>query len=217
MKKKKSNKFNIFLSILLSISVLLNLYFIYDKYFVIREFTGEINVLEVYQISPFLRNYRESGFTNTFTPLKNPFGGSKFDFTETTAFYGDKEYQQKFGMFHDGIDLIPNKTYYEKSQGYFRSRKPVVFSTINGNVKYLYDEYGANYLVITNDLDNTRVLFVHLEASFVKTEDRVVAGQPIGIMGMTGKTTGKHLHYEVQTKDTNGDWKNADPAKYITQ
>ena len=217
MKKKSSNKWNIILAIFLSVSLLINIYLIYDKYFVIREYTGEINILELYQVPTFLRNYREQGFNNTFVPIKNPFGGGLYEYTQTTATYGDRDYQKQFGMFHDGIDLIPNKFYYENSQGYFRSKKPVVFSTINGTVKYLYDEYGANYLVITNDLDNTRVLYVHLEASFVKTDDRVVAGQPVGIMGQTGKATGKHLHYEVQIKDENGNWKNEDPNKYITQ
>ena len=196
-----------------------NIFLSYKLFFSLNEYQGdsEINVLELYEIPAFLRAYREVGFTNTFIPTKNPFGGEKMEYTTTTAGYYELEYLKMFGVNHTGVDLVPSQSYFEKSSAYFRSRVPVVFSTINGQVKYLYDEFGANYLVITNNLDNFRILFVHLEASFVKTGDRVVAGQPVGIMGKTGKATGKHLHYEVQKKDASGNWVSENPINYITE
>lgn len=219
MKKNQKNIKTLFLvvSLLLLISFALNIFFGYKLYFLKNEYTDntEINVLELYEIPTFLRGYRETGFVNAFIPSKNPFGGESLDYTEVTAGYYDPEYLKMFGVNHTGIDLVPSSNYYQKSTAYFRSRVPVVFSTINGQVNYLYDEFGANYLVITNNLENLRILFVHLEASFVKTGDRVVAGQPVGIMGKTGKATGKHLHYEVQKKDANGTWVSENPINYI--
>ena len=49
---------------------------------------------------------------------------------------------------------------------------------------------------------------------FVKTGDQVQAGTPIGIMGMTGDATGEHVHYEIQTKQTNT-WISINPFIYI--
>lgn len=205
--------------VLLITSLSFNAYFIYNKYFLVKIDSDnlEINVLELYQIPTFLRGYRAEGFVNTFVPTKNPFGGARLNDTNITAYYLDPIYTQMFGTLHRGLDLIPNQNYYSSNPAYFRSRVPVIFSTINGSVKYLYDEFGANYLVITNDLDNLRTLFVHIEASFVKTGDRVVAGQPVGIMGSTGKSTGRHLHYEIQTKNSLGNWINQNPIDYITE
>ena len=214
---KKLAQKSIWFFLLISLST--NAYFIYNKYFAVKIESDdlEINVLELKQIPTFLRGYRAEGFVNTFVPTKNPFGGIGLNDTTVTAYYLDPKYTQMFGTQHKGLDLIPNQNYYSGNSAYFRSRVPVIFSTINGSVMYLYDEFGANYLVITNDLDNLRTLFVHIEASFVKTGDRVVAGQPIGIMGSTGKSTGKHLHYEVQTKNSLGNWINQNPINYITE
>ncbi len=53
-------------------------------------------------------------------------------------------------------------------------------------------------------------LYGHLDKLLVKVGARVSRGQPIGRVGMTGRTTGPHLHYEVW-KD--GEKKN--PLHYI--
>lgn len=178
----------------------------------------ETNVLETYLLPTFLYAYREAGFQNTIIPSKSPFGGTSMEYTDVTTTYLSLEYLQKFGAQHPAIDIVPSKNYYQESTAYKLSRRyPVVFATHNGTVEYLYDESGANYIIITNITQTLRTIYVHLEAAYVNTGQTVVAGQPIGIMGSTGKSTGPHLHYAVQTKDSNGDWKYQNPMLYIQQ
>lgn len=50
----------------------------------------------------------------------------------------------------------------------------------------------------------------HLSKMFVVVGEEVKRGQIIGAVGMTGKTTGPHLHYEVIVADTP-----VNPAKYL--
>jgi murein DD-endopeptidase MepM/ murein hydrolase activator NlpD len=53
-------------------------------------------------------------------------------------------------------------------------------------------------------------IYAHLSRSIVKVGDVVERGRSIGMVGMTGNTTGPHLHYEV-IKD--GD--NVNPEEYF--
>lgn len=56
--------------------------------------------------------------------------------------------------------------------------------------------YGS-YIVIRHN-DGTQTLYAHLSQTNVGVGDWVRAGQTIGLMGSTGKSTGTHLHFEVR-------------------
>ena len=56
--------------------------------------------------------------------------------------------------------------------------------------------YG-NYVVITHD-NGTQTLYAHMSHAIVSSGESVSAGQTIGYVGMTGLTTGPHLHFEVR-------------------
>jgi murein DD-endopeptidase MepM/ murein hydrolase activator NlpD len=59
-------------------------------------------------------------------------------------------------------------------------------------------DYGNS---VTLDHGNdVRSLYGHLSRVLVKTGDHVEKGQVIGLAGSTGRSTGPHLHYEVQVK-----------------
>lgn len=55
--------------------------------------------------------------------------------------------------------------------------------------------YG-NYVVIKNGAVKT--LYGHLKTLTVAAGETVTAGQPIGQCGSTGRSTGAHLHFEIQ-------------------
>lgn len=57
----------------------------------------------------------------------------------------------------------------------------------------------ANKILVLHD-DGTRAVYVHLDyqGALVKEGDRVEKGQKIGISGLTGYTTGPHLHFVVR-------------------
>lgn len=46
--------------------------------------------------------------------------------------------------------------------------------------------------------ENVTVYYAHLERHLVANGQSVIAGTPIGIMGNTGNSTGRHLHWEVR-------------------
>ena len=52
--------------------------------------------------------------------------------------------------------------------------------------------------------------YAHLNKVFVKEEDTVCDGQPIGTVGNTGASTGQHLHYEITLRG-----KKIDPVSYV--
>ena len=59
-----------------------------------------------------------------------------------------------------------------------------------------YDGAFGNKVVITTD-DGTDLWYCHQAALAVEVGQRVVTGEVIGEVGMTGNTTGPHLHLEV--------------------
>ena len=70
-------------------------------------------------------------------------------------------------------------------------------------------EWG-NYVAVTGD-DGCTIYYCHLKERCVKAGDRVKAGDVIGIMGSTGKSTGAHLHFEVRPNNI----KATDAAAYL--
>lgn len=64
------------------------------------------------------------------------------------------------------------------------------------------DGFG-NWCYITHTDEDSGEQFVTiyphmLEAPYVSTGDEVVAGQQVGVVGSTGKSTGNHLHFEIR-------------------
>ncbi|MGB4398031.1 MAG: M23 family metallopeptidase [Daejeonella sp.] len=53
----------------------------------------------------------------------------------------------------------------------------------------------GNYVRIGHG--NIQSIYGHLSHSLVKTDQTILAGQPIGITGSTGRATGEHLHFSI--------------------
>lgn len=56
--------------------------------------------------------------------------------------------------------------------------------------------YGT-YIVIQHD-NGTQTLYSHNSSNIVSVGDKVNRGQIIGYVGLTGKTTGAHVHFEIR-------------------
>lgn len=69
------------------------------------------------------------------------------------------------------------------------------------------DPYGIAVKIkhaLTYDGYTIYTVYAHLEKTMVRQGDLVEAGQTIGLVGMTGNTSGPHLHYEVRIQDERG-------------
>jgi hypothetical protein len=58
----------------------------------------------------------------------------------------------------------------------------------------------GNYVAVMGE-DGCTIYYCHLDKRCVKQGDRVKAGDVIGVMGNTGYSFGKHLHFEVRPKN----------------
>ncbi|MBM4277397.1 MAG: peptidase M23 [Deltaproteobacteria bacterium] len=86
---------------------------------------------------------------------------------------------------HEGID-ISNRT------------GTIVVAPANGFVSDMGSDYAhGKFLIISHGFGMT-TRYSHLNKALVKTGQKVKRGDKIAEVGMSGKTTGPHLHYEVR-------------------
>jgi murein DD-endopeptidase MepM/ murein hydrolase activator NlpD len=113
-----------------------------------------------------------------------------------TVTYGYKEVMQfqdsGFHWLHRGIDIAGETG-------------DAVYASAAGTVKRAYctniagfNGYGC-FIVLKHD-DQYKTVYAHLDTLAVKKGDAVVAGQTIGTVGSTGRSTGPHLHFEIREK-----------------
>ncbi len=95
---------------------------------------------------------------------------------------------QKYGFFHPALDLGAEVG---------TPVKPVKSGVVT-YAGFSYDGYG-NHIVIDHGkgMDS---LYAHLSKIEVKAGDRVDTSMEIGKVGLTGHTTGPHLHLEIHQK-----------------
>lgn len=123
-----------------------------------------------------LKQYR---VTSQYGPRKNPL----------------PPYDQQF---HTGIDLV-GKEVNDPIESF--TEGDVIFA---GEGKTGTGIGGFGWVVLVKDRNGYVHMYAHLakESLKVKVDDHVVTGQVLGVMGSTGKSTGKHLHYEVRRKSS---------------
>lgn len=179
------------------------LFFSLGTIFVIYSFlTGGVSAQKQYdtqisQLPAVLEGYVEEGFTPTDRPNKSPLGGECLSNTVITAYFHDPGYYKRFGKWHTALDMIPSNHYYSSNKAFSLTGEIVMFATIQGKTEFGVDGNGALIVKIFSDDGKIEVGYAHLKTSYVKTGDYVNAGDPIGIMGSTGKSTGVHVHYWI--------------------
>ncbi len=103
----------------------------------------------------------------------------------------------KKNAFHEGLDFKGNTG-------------DKIRATGAGTVKTsTYSKGWGNYIIIDHH-NGYKTLFAHLSKRLVKKSENVTRGKVIGHVGNTGRSTGSHLHYEIQLHG-----KPIDPMKYV--
>ena len=121
---------------------------------------------------------------------------------ELTSGYGPR-----WGRLHAGIDIADE------------SAETEVVAAASGTVirSYYSATYG-NCVLITHKIgDKTfTTLYAHLEKSTVTTGQSIKKGEMLGLMGNTGDSRGKHLHFEIHEGEWNYEKSNSvDPLQYV--
>ena len=100
-----------------------------------------------------------------------------------TSNYG---YRARFGRMHKGIDLA------------IRSND-TIHAAFDGKVRLTaYEARGYGNYVIIRHPNGLETVYGHLNKHLVKPDQTVKAGEPIGLGGSTGRSTGPHLHFETR-------------------
>jgi murein DD-endopeptidase MepM/ murein hydrolase activator NlpD len=91
---------------------------------------------------------------------------------------------QSFWQYHPGIDIANDVGTQE-------------VATAGGQVVFAgWGSYGI-YVEIDHG-DGFHSIYGHMSAVLVRTGDTVTQGQLIGLMGVTGRASGPHLHFEIR-------------------
>jgi len=100
--------------------------------------------------------------------------------------------------FHEGIDFAGNP-------------KALVIAVAAGIVTWSDRRNGYGNMVQINHGNGYVTRYAHNKMNLVAVGDKVEKGQPIAIIGSSGRTTGTHVHFEVVHNS-----EHVDPKKYIS-
>lgn len=109
----------------------------------------------------------------------------------STLFGSQRIYRNgEAGSYHSGVDVA-------KPTG------SVIVAPADGVVTLASDRPFTleGYLLLVDHGAGLNSAFMHLSRIDVRAGDRVVRGQPIGLVGATGRATGPHLHWGMKWND----------------
>lgn len=112
-----------------------------------------------------------------------------------TSSFGYRDFDHKF---HKGIDLGTNGEIL-----------PVYAAESGTVIKAEYDSLAGNWVLIDHG-NGLITKYMHFSHSFVKEGQEVTKGQQIGLTGTTGRSTGIHLHFQVEENGVA-----VDPTSYL--
>nr|WP_279355794.1 M23 family metallopeptidase [Fundidesulfovibrio agrisoli] len=73
-----------------------------------------------------------------------------------------------------------------------------VLAPADGKVASVGYESGYGLMVVIEHRHGLSTIYAHLKSAEVEEGEEVKRGAPIAHSGMSGRTTGSHLHYEVR-------------------
>ena len=73
-----------------------------------------------------------------------------------------------------------------------------IYAAFDGKVRIInYQRRGYGHYVVVRHNNGIETLYAHLSKKLVKVNQNVKAGDPIGLGGNTGRSSGSHLHFET--------------------
>lgn len=152
----------------------------------------------------------------------------KQDYLVFPLFPGDQVYvTSQFGNrpnpFRDNSGPIVEESLH-KGIDFTNLKQSTVRATVSGTVIEHYPPPNGYWRgdgvfggkIIIEDSNGYQHVYAHLSESYVGPNFREVeAGDVIGRMGRTGRTTGTHLHYEIRRLNEDGSYTWYDPAYYF--
>ena len=95
-------------------------------------------------------------------------------------------YGRRWGRMHKGIDV---KVYIGDT----------IRAAFNGKVRVVrYEANGYGNFVVIRHHNGLETIYGHMSKHLVQENQNVRAGDPIGLGGNTGRSTGSHLHFETR-------------------
>lgn len=126
------------------------------------------------------------------------FKHGKFNWPVPSSKRLSSKFGKRWGRNHEGIDIAA------------RVGTSIV-AVESGVVIYSGNDLGGyGNLTVISHPGGIFSVYAHAKKNFTKKGDKVHRGQVIGQVGMTGRTTGPHLHFEVRH-----DSKALDPLKFL--
>ncbi len=120
------------------------------------------------------------------------YDGSQFIWPTPGFYYISSNYGYRWGRLHKGCDIAGSNIY----------GTPIV-AAADGVVSLVdYNDGGYGYYVMINhgnsDGDNYVTRYGHMSAQAAYEGQHVSAGDVIGYVGSTGRSTGPHCHFEIR-------------------
>ena len=129
----------------------------------------------------------ENKFAHKETTLPDSFRIDLRDFCmPTTNRQLTSNFGARWGRQHKGLDV---KVYIGDT----------IRSAFSGRVRIVnYEARGYGKYVVIRHQNGLETIYGHMSNWLVKEDEVVKAGQPIGLGGNTGRSTGSHLHFETR-------------------
>ena len=129
----------------------------------------------------------------------DPFRGKKIDMRDScridcstfvlpldTMTYVTSKYGPRRRRMHRGIDLKVQKG-------------DTIRAAFSGKIRIRnFERRGYGYYLVVRHPNGLETVYGHLSKFLVERDEIVKAGQPIGLGGNTGRSTGSHLHFETR-------------------
>ncbi len=96
------------------------------------------------------------------------------------------QYGRRWGRMHKGLDI---KVYIGDT----------IRAAFDGKVRVVrYEASGYGNFVVIRHNNGLETIYGHMSKQLVREDEQVRAGDPIGLGGNTGRSTGSHLHFETR-------------------